>query len=207
MPGERGRVVSGFRSSGSRADKADIERRLATATRGAELLDRKQRILQRAIDGLQGEADAARLAWEEQAALAAVWLQRAAGLDGSDRISEAAPDVPATVQVRWGGAMGISYPRGADCVLPVPEPTGGSSALAYAASAHRDALQAAVAAASAERALLLVSRELVATRTRQRAVENRWIPLLHEQLAEIGRKIAEQELEESLRLRWSAGLI
>ncbi|MCC3270310.1 V-type ATP synthase subunit D [Arthrobacter gengyunqii] len=199
--------MSGFRSSGSRADKADVERRLATATRGAELLDRKQRILRLAIDGLQEEADAARLAWQEQARRAAVWLQRAAGLDGDDRIMEAAPDGTARVTVRWGGAMGISYPQGAECLLPESSPTGGSSALAFAAAAHREALQSAVAAASAERALLLVSSELLATRTRQRAVENRWIPLLQDQLAEIARRIAEQELEESLRLRWSAGLV
>lgn len=199
--------MSGFRGGGSRAEKADVERRLATATRGAELLDRKERILQIAIKGRQAKADAARRAWQEQASRAALWLQRAAGLDGEDRISEAAPDEPATVRLQWGGAMGISFPQDAKCLLPDPVPTGGSSALAFALSSHRDALQAAVEAASASRALLLVSRELEATRTRQRAVEKRWIPLLQEQLAEIERKVAEQELEESLRLRWSAGLI
>ena len=199
--------MSGFRGGGSRAEKADVERRLATATRGAELLDRKERILQIAIKGMQEKADAARRTWQEQAARAALWLQRAAGLDGEDRISEAAPDEPATVRLHWGGAMGISFPQDAKCLLPSPVPTGGSSALAFALSSHRDALQAAVEAASASRALLLVSRELEATRTRQRAVEKRWIPLLQEQLAEIERKVAEQELEESLRLRWSAGLL
>lgn len=199
--------MSGFRSGGNRADRADVERRLETATRGAELLDRKQRILQRAIEGLQERADTARRAWEEQAEAAAVWLQRSAGLDGEDRISAAAPVEDAVVQVQWGGAMGISYPEGAQCVLPAASPAGGSSALAYTAATHRRALEAAVAAASAARALLLVSKELEATRTRQRAVENRWIPLLQEQLDGIERKVAEQELEESLRLRWSAGLI
>lgn len=199
--------MSGFRSGGNRADKADVERRLATATRGAELLDRKQRILQRAIAGLQEKADAARSVWEEQAAEAGRWLQRAAGLDGEDRLGQAVPAGPAAVQVAWGGAMGISYPEGAECVLPAPSPAGGSSALAFTAAAHRTALEAAVTAASAQRALLLVSEELAATRTRQRAVENRWIPLLQEQLAAIERKVAEQELEESLRLRWAAGLI
>lgn len=199
--------MSGFRSGGSRADKADVERRLATATRGAELLDRKQRILQRAIEGLREKADAARQAWDEQAVEAALWLRRSAGLDGEDRIGQAVPAGPATVRVRWGGAMGISYPEAAECVLPDASSVGGSSALAYTAVSHRAALKAAVAAASAERALLLVSEELAATRTRQRAVENRWIPLLQEQLAEIERRVAEQELEESLRLRWAAGLI
>lgn len=103
--------------------------------------------------------------------------------------------------------MGISYPEGAECLLPNAPAAGGSSALSYTAAAHRTALQAAVAAAGAARALLLVSDELEATRTRQRAVENRWIPLLQEQLGAIERKVAEQELEESLRLRWSAGLM
>ena len=199
--------MSGFRSGGSRAEKADVERRLATATRGAELLDRKQRILQRAIEGLEEKADTARRAWEEQAAEVARWLQRAAGLDGDDRLAQAVPAEPAAVQVLWGGAMGVSYPEGAECVLPAPIHAGGSSALAYTAVTHRAALEAAVAAASAGRALLLVSEELAATRTRQRAVENRWIPLLQEQLAGIERKVAEQELEESLRLRWAAGII
>lgn len=199
--------MSGFRSGGSRADRADVERRLATATRGAELLDRKQRILQRAIEGLREKADSAREAWEDQAAVAAVWLQRSAGLDGEDRINASVPADTAVAEVQWGGAMGISYPEAARCVLPAAFPSGGSSALAYAASTHRAALETAVTAAGAARALLLVSGELDATRTRQRAVENRWIPLLQEQLDGIKRKVAEQELEESLRLRWSAGLV
>ena len=136
-----------------------------------------------------------------------MWLKRAAGLDGEDRIAQSAPVEPAAVQVRWGGAMGISYPEGADCLLPAQPPGGGSSALAFTAATHRAALEAAVAAASAGRALQLVSAELASTRTRQRAVENRWIPNLLDQLGRIERKVAEQELEESLRLRWSAGII
>jgi vacuolar-type H+-ATPase subunit D/Vma8 len=42
------------------------------------------------------------------------------------------------------------------------------------------------------------------TRTRQRAVEKRWIPRLEEELTAIRRQLDEQELEESLRLRWAA---
>ncbi|MCC3279552.1 V-type ATP synthase subunit D [Arthrobacter sp. zg-Y40] len=199
--------MSGFRSGGSRAERAEVQRRLATARRGAELLDRKQRILQRSIDGLAERADAERLAWEELAREAAVWLRRTTALDGADRLAEAAPSDTALATVRWGGAMGISYPEDASCTVPAAPPAGGSSALAYAAAAHRTALEAAVAAAASQRALLLVSEELAATRTRQRAVENRWIPRLEEQLTAIERRIAEQELEESLRLRWAAGLM
>ncbi|MCQ1957416.1 V-type ATP synthase subunit D [Arthrobacter sp. zg-Y826] len=199
--------MSGFRSGGSRAERSEVQRRLATARRGAELLDRKQRILQAAIDGLQERADAGTRAWETSARTAAVWLQRSTGLDGADRLLEASPPDPAVAVVQWGGAMGISYPESASCTVPASPPAGGSSALAFAASSHRAALEAAVAAAAGQRALLLVSEELAATRTRQRAVENRWIPRLEEQLAAIERRIAEQELEESLRLRWAAGLM
>jgi len=52
--------------------------------------------------------------------------------------------------------------------------------------------------------VLLVSAELAVTRTRQRAVEKRWIPRLEEGLAAIRRRLDEQELEEGLRLRWAA---
>ncbi len=199
--------MSGFRSGGSRAERAEVQRRLATARRGAELLDRKQRILQRSIEGLDEKAAAARQTWEELARTAALWLRRADGLDGADRLAGAAPSDTALASVRWSGAMGISYPEEAACRVPAEPPTGGSSALAFAAAAHRAALEAAVSAAASERALLLVSEELAATRTRQRAVENRWVPQLEEQLTAIERRIAEQELEESLRLRWAAGLM
>lgn len=199
--------MSGFRSGGSRAERAEVQRRLATARRGAELLERKQRILQRSMEGLEEKAAAGRRKWEAAAGEAAVWLRRTTALDGADRVSEAAPPEPALAVVQWGGAMGISYPEAASCTVPTAPPAGGSSALAYAAAAHRTALEAAVASAASQRALLLVSEELAATRTRQRAVENRWIPQLEDQLAAIERRIAEQELEESLRLRWAAGLM
>ena len=199
--------MSGFRSGGSRAERSEVQRRLATARRGAELLDRKQRILQRSIEGMAERADAARLAWEAAAHEASVWLRRTTALDGADRLLAAAPLQDARASVRWGGAMGISYPEEATCAVPSEPPTGGSSALAYAATAHREALEAAVSAAVLQRALLLVSEELAATRTRQRAVENRWIPQLEDQLKAIEQRIAEQELEESLRLRWAAGLM
>ena len=101
--------------------------------------------------------------------------------------------------------MGVRYPEDALCRSPVAPPYGSSSALSYAAVAHRSALAAAVRHAAVQRALLLLSAELTATRTRQRAVEHRWIPRLENELRTIRRALDEQELEESLRLRWAAG--
>jgi vacuolar-type H+-ATPase subunit D/Vma8 len=76
--------------------------------------------------------------------------------------------------------------------------------LCYAAAARRSALSAAVRHAAVRHAVLLVSAEAAATRTRQRAVEKRWIPRLEGELLAIRRQLDEQELEEGLRLRWAA---
>jgi len=51
--------------------------------------------------------------------------------------------------------------------------------------------------------MLLVSAELTTTRLRQRAIENTWIPRLEAKLISIQGQLDEQELEESLRVRWA----
>jgi V/A-type H+/Na+-transporting ATPase subunit D len=184
-----------------------VERRLQTARHGAELLDRKQRIMANELERLQLRAGHSRQEWDDRAREAAVWLQRAAALDGRERIEAASPTRPAEVEVQWGAAMGVAYPEDALCEPSVAPPAGGSSALSYAAVAHRFALSAAVRHAAAVRAVLLVSAELAATRTRQRAVEKRWVPRLENELLAIRRELDEQELGEGLRLRWAADWI
>ncbi len=187
-----------------RAGKVRLERRLRTARRGAELLDRKQHIMADELDRLELHADGIRHEWEDKAREAAGWLGRAAGLDGRAQIDGASPVDPAEIEINWGGAMGVSYPEDAQCRLPDVPVAGGSSALSYAAIAHRSALTAAVQHAAVARAAALLSTELTRTRTRQRAVENRWIPKLEDELTAIHRALEDQELEESLRVRWAA---
>ena len=187
-----------------RAGRAEAERRLQTARRGAELLERKQRILELSIAELSARAAAAQRAFAEAAASAARWQARSAALDGMEQILEARPAETAEVRVRLTAAMGSTYPAGIDCTVPPNEAPGGSSALAFSVQAHREALQAAVRVAAARRAVEVVEADLEATRTRQRAVENRWIPRLEQALELIRRRIEEQELEETLRLRWAA---
>ena len=181
-----------------------MERRLQTARHGAELLDRKQRIMAHELERLQLLAFGSQQEWEDRARQAAVWIQRAAALDGRHRIEAASPTRAAETEVQWGSAMGVAYPEDALCEPPAAPPAGGSSALYYAAAAHRSALSAAVRHAALQRAVLLVSAELAATRTRQRAVEKRWVPRLEGELLAIRRQLDEQELEEGLRLRWAA---
>jgi len=99
--------------------------------------------------------------------------------------------------------MGVSYPENVTVQLPPERHPGGSSALSYAAQSHRDSLVAAATCAAARRAMLLVSAELTTTRLRQRAIENTWIPRLEAKLISIQGQLDQQELEESLRVRWA----
>ncbi|HEY8700122.1 MAG TPA: V-type ATP synthase subunit D [Arthrobacter sp.] len=191
-------------SGTGRAGKVRVERRLMMARHGARLLDRKQHILADELERLQLRSDQARTEWEDLATEAALWLRRSAALDGSSQIEAAAPLASAAVQLRWASTMGVAYPEGPDCRLPAAPPSGGSSALSYTAAVHRRALEAGVRYAVLQRAELLVTAELAAARTRQRAVENRWIPRLEDELLRIRRQLDAQELEESLRLRWAA---
>ncbi|MGB2977271.1 MAG: V-type ATP synthase subunit D [Propionicimonas sp.] len=190
-----------------RAGKLRLERRLLTAQHGAELLDRKQRILADELERLHLRAARTEQVWLTAARDAESWLARTAALDGRELIAAAAPVIPAEVQLEWGGAMGVTYPEDARCEAPVAAPAGASSALTYAMSAARAALDAGVRQAAAQRAVLLVAAELKATRTRLRAVQKRWIPRLENELNTIRRQLQEQELQENLRLRWSADAI
>ncbi|MDQ0210431.1 V-type ATP synthase subunit D [Arthrobacter bambusae] len=187
-----------------RAAKVRVERRLVTARHGARLLDRKQRILAEELERLQLRADLTRAEWERLAGEAALWLRRSAALDGSGQIAAAAPLESAGVQLRWAITMGVPHPEDAEWRHPAAHPMGGSSALSYTRVLHRSALEAGVRLAAVQRAEMLLTTELAVTRTRQRAVENRWIPELENELLAIRRRLAAQELEEALRLRWAA---
>ncbi len=191
-------------SGTGRAARVRLERRLETARHGARLLDRKQRILMAQLERLHLHTEQTRTEWENQAREAALWLRRATALDGSARIAAAAPLGAATVSLRWGNAMGVGYPENPQCAFPALPSDAGSSALSYTVAVHCSALAAGVRHACVQRAELLLTAELLATRTRQRAVESRWIPKLENDLLGIQRQLDAQELEESLRLRWAA---
>lgn len=188
-----------------RAARVRVQRRLAVARHGAELLDRKRRILVEEVERLDLVAARTGEQWRAAAVEARRWAGRAAGLDGPLAIGAAAPAELAQAQVRLGGAMGVVYPVDSSTFSPEPRDVGGSSALTLAARAHVEALDAGVAHAAASRAAAAVRAELAATRTRLRAVERRWVPRLESDLATIERALADLELEEGLRLRWAAG--
>ncbi|WP_062311787.1 V-type ATP synthase subunit D [Demequina rhizosphaerae] len=188
-----------------RAARLRVQRLLLIARHGVELLERKQRIVAAEHERLLLRADDLQVAWERAAAEARTWADRAAAIDGWPALAAAGPPSGALVRVETGQVMGVEFPSHAAVEVLGRPRTGGSSALAHAGSAMAEAVEAAVAYAAVRRAAASVHAELVATRTRRRAVEHRWIPDLEEDLARIERALDELEREENLRVRWAAG--
>ena len=194
----------GFTVPPGRAGRLWLTRRLAVARRGAELLDRKLRILREETRRLQDVAAQTAADWDRCCADAERWLLRASMLGGERAIRLAAVGPGADVTISYGSTMGVRYPDGAACRIPVPTEWDGP-ALAAAREAHGRALEAAVRHAAAAEALRVVEAEMLATRYRLRAVKNRWIPRLEQALAEVTLALEEQELADTARLRLAAG--
>ncbi|WP_296666396.1 V-type ATP synthase subunit D [Demequina sp.] len=188
-----------------RAARLRVQRLLTVARHGVDLLERKQRIVAAEHERLLLVADGLRIAWEESARDALVWTDRAAALDGWVAIEAAAPPQGATVQVQVARVMGVEFPDDGVADVPAHRRTGGSSTLRYAADAMTAAIEAAISYAAVRRATVIVAAELVATRTRRRAIEHRWIPHLEGELVRIERGLEELEREENLRVRWAMG--
>lgn len=185
-----------------------LQTRLATAHRAAGLLDVKLRLLLREQQDLEARAAQTEQEWLRACAEADRWLLRAAAV-GGQRALRSPDGGTAEVEVRWGSVMGVRHPVGAACRFP-PEVTAvtavaGTAAVPLAAAAFRTALQAGVAHAAARAAADVVAAEVTVTRTRLRAVQDRWVPGLEQALHDLELGLDEQERADALRLRWAAG--
>lgn len=189
-----------------RSGRTWLARRLGTASRAGELLDQKLRALVAEERRLAGEAEAAGAAWDRSVRSAERWALRASLLAGERQLQlvRAHTHQVTAVRVQWRSWMGVSYPAGASVEpgRPGPSSLGGTAALDAAAAAYADAVQAGVSHAATSRALALVRAELVATRTRQRALERRWVPQLSEMLGRLEAGLEELEREDGVRARW-----
>lgn len=183
-----------------RAGRIWLVGRLEAARRGADLLDRKLRILQGKLARLQTAADEAAVQWNRCNAEAENWLLRAALLGGERAIRLADDGQAADVRISYETTMGIRYPSEAACTIP-PAATWDSPVVARARQAHRTALVAACRHAATAAAVRAVEAEVRATRYRLRAVQDRWIPRLEQALAEVTFAIEELELADAARLR------
>lgn len=191
-----------------RAGRTWLLTRLMTAQRGVELLESKLRVLQREQQRFHLRAERSAAEWQSRCQDAESWLLRAALLGGQRAIAAALPVDPAGVEVSWTVAMGVRHPRDAAVRAAAPEPTAaspGNTALVVAADAYRTALEAAARHAVVDAAVRRIDAEVLATRRRLRAVQNRWIPRLTDALREVDAGLEELELAEGGRLRWAAG--
>ena len=190
----------GFTVPPGRAGRLWLTRRLQLARRGADLLDRKLRILQAELGPVR-EAQARTAAeWDRCCADAEQWLLRASMLGGERAVRLGADGQLATVTVPYSVTMGVRHPASPVCDIPVPV-TWDGLVLTRTRQAHAAALAAAVQHAAAAETLRLLEAEALATRYRLRAIENRWIPRLEQALADVTLALEEQELADAARLR------
>ena len=184
-----------------------LERRLDVARRGADVLDRKLRILQAELDRRRAEVAQTGRHWNDCCADAERWLLRAALLGGQRAIRLAAEARAADVQISYAVTMGVRHPASASCEPAAGPAVWAGPALVEARRAHQQALAAAVTHAAAAAALRILEAEAAATRYRLRAIRDRWIPRLEQARAEVMFAIDEQERADGARLRLAAGTL
>ena len=194
--------------SQSRAGRLWLISRIATARRGAELLDRKRQLLQREQSRLALEQESTRRRFEEACALAEGWSARSAVLGGQSELSLASQVLPedATVEVTWRNSMGVLHPDTSRCTLPLLAPLQAAAcnaAMLPAAQAYREALEAAVSRAVADHAFRRVDAELMATKRRVRAIERYRLPALEDSLRRVEQRLDEVDREERVVARWA----
>lgn len=188
-----------------RAGRLWLVRRLETARRGADLLDRKLRILEGELARLQSVAAESAALWEQRQAEARVWLLRAAVLTGERAIRLADDGQTAEITVQYTTTMGLRYPDQVACAIP-DAATWDSPVIGGVRRAHRAALAAAARHAVAAAAATTVETEVRTTRYRLRAVQDRWIPRLEQALTEVTFALEELEREDAARLRLADGI-
>ncbi|MGW3267965.1 V-type ATP synthase subunit D [Streptomyces sp. NPDC001056] len=195
------------RAPAGRAGRLRLRRSLATATRAADLLERKLRLLSDREHTARRAAREAERVWRERLADAETWLVRGVLLGGESALSASAPADRARVDVRWAVLMGVRHPAAVDWTDPVrtpAEPTAPNTALAHAETAYRAAVRAAAELAVHQTAADLLAAETGRTRQRVRALRRHWIPRLRDELAALELALEESEHEEAVRRRWAA---
>ena len=185
-----------------RAGRLWLRRRLDTATRGRDQLDRKLRILIPERQRLRIQLDQRHTAWVSACTDARTWLLRASLLSGQDAILAAASGESVQADVVWTTAMGLTYPTDVRLTgIPTTPLVAVNAAVKPAATAYAAALIAGVRTAAATDALRRVDGEIAVTRRRLRAIEKRWLPWLHESLRALELSLEQAEQEDGVRMR------
>jgi V/A-type H+-transporting ATPase subunit D len=179
-----------------------LRRRLATASRGRDQLDRKLRILLPELERQRIRAARSHAEWESACDETRRWTTRAALLSGQDAFRHAAVHQPARVELTWATSMGVRYPANAVLVtaseLP---PVVDNAAIVPAVAATRAALVAGVQTAAADESVRRIEAEIAVTRRRLHALDKRWLPWLTRSLADLELALEQSEHEDGVRLR------
>jgi V/A-type H+-transporting ATPase subunit D len=181
-----------------------LERRLAIARRGADLLDRKLRVLQRELAVTRDSAARTEREWTRSCAEAEEWLLRSALLEGQRGSRLSAPRELAEVQISYTVTMGVRHPADGVYSPPLAPAPWAAPAAAEARRACEAALRAAVRHAAAASALRTLDAETTATRQRLHAIKDRWIPRLEGAKAELELTFDELERADTARLRMAS---
>jgi V/A-type H+-transporting ATPase subunit D len=186
-----------------RAGRLWLHRRIATAARGRDQLDRKLRILLPEQQRLRIQADRARAAWEAAYAIAQTWLVRAALLGGEDALRHGATPGYVQLTIVETTSIGLRYPIGVELsgAAPQPDAPPDNSAVPAAAAAFRAAVLTGARAAAAAEAVRRLDREIGITRRRLRALDKRWLPWLQGTLAGLELALEQAEQDDGVRLR------
>jgi vacuolar-type H+-ATPase subunit D/Vma8 len=191
----------------SRAARLHVITRLDLARRAVDLLHSKEQALQRERARLDVHAERARNAWDRSADEAATWLQRARAMGATDELDVivAQGPQPAEIAIDWQVSMGIAYPGDVHCTPAVQPDLTASATLAPTMQAHHRALDAAATHAATRTALARLDAELATTRRRRRAIGDRLVPRLEDDLRALELDLDEQDREEALRVRLAGG--
>ncbi len=198
-------MVHRIRTPPGRAGRLWLRDRLALADRAVSLLDTKVRLLRRELDRLELLAARAEQQWLQELQSAREWQQRALLAGGERDFRLMAARDPADVSVTSVSVMGVEFPGSIECRTPdhpADQPWTGSSAMHPARRAFAAAVRAAADSGAARLARDTLSREVVSTSQRLRALRDRWIPALQETLHTVEAALDEVERTDSARLRW-----
>jgi V/A-type H+/Na+-transporting ATPase subunit D len=189
-----------------RAGRMWLTRRLAVATRGADLLEQKLRILLAEEQDFSLQAERTQEAWVQAVAELDRWLLRSALLSGERGLRLATGDAPAVVDIEWRMTMGARYPASVECTVPEPAAAFGpdNTALRHSVTAAEETVRAGAEHAVATTALAAVQSEIASTRRQLRALRDRWVPRLEAAHAQLMITLDDQEHDEQVRLRWAA---
>jgi V/A-type H+/Na+-transporting ATPase subunit D len=187
-----------------------LQHRLELARTAADRLDQKLRVLRSRRAALAEELRRTGPAWDTACREAQQWLDRLLLLAGERALCPEPGSGPAEVTTTWTTAMGVTYPVGASCGFPDPDPREAplaSAALPPAREACRRALGAAAEHAAVSRAAAELDGEIGRTRLRLRGIERHWLPRLEAALASAQRVIDEEEHADGIRLRWARDVV